>query len=302
MYLCNRLLSGVVVLALVSAGCGGGGGSPSGPTPAKEPGRSAGVATSDATPTPTRTPDPVVTAAPWMPPGLEGCALGVGSIHGTCGRQVPQLLTSIDAAIESVAAARPDLVNITDQAAPGGYLVLNRDEFFANVLTTLRASGVCADYDDTGLQVKSTNDFSEAYDVLSSSNHLRRGNGSYRETCNPAAFPVDPQQIINRVRVGFYSMRCGNRTTPGLNSGLIPVGCTAMVTASPKDIHDDDIPGRLHGPDIAWDLRQDGLIVDIYDIPENAFNKNLEAFSLGPFRLCATVQEIEGCLVGEVIP
>ena len=38
---------------------------------------------------------------------------------------------------------------------------------------------------------RATNDFSEDYDMLLSSGHMRRGDGAYRQTCTPATFPVD---------------------------------------------------------------------------------------------------------------
>jgi hypothetical protein len=175
-------------------------------------------------------------------------------------------------------------------------------QFFDLLLATLRAGGMCADYDGETVQVKSSNDFSEEFDLLLSSEHLRRGAGSYLETCNPAAFPVDPQQIIDRIWVGVYNFNCGDRTPPRMNEGVLPMGCIAQVTATPKQIDGTDVPPRFHGPDIQWELYQDGLIVDIYDDPAQPFNQTVEAFSPGPFRLCATVQGIEGCLDAEVVP
>ncbi len=298
MRLSIKILCGTAGVALMAYACGGGG-SPAGPEPAVGQASSAKTLTDAG---PSASPSPTPTEDLWQPPGLEGCALGLGSIHGTCGHQDSQLLASVDAAIESVVAAHPELVDTADVAAPGAYRVSDPVQFFDQLLTTLRAGGMCADYDGETVQVKSSNDLSEEFDLLLSSEHLRRGAGSYLETCNPAAFPVDPQQIINRIWVGVYSFNCGDRTPPRMNEGVFPLGCIAQVTATPKQIDGSDVPPRLHGPDIQWELYQDGLIVDIYDDPAQPFNQTLETFSPGPFRLCATVQGVEGCLDGEVVP
>jgi hypothetical protein len=42
------------------------------------------------------------------------------------------------------------------------------------------------------VQVKSTNDFSEDFDVHLSSGFMRRGTGAYRRSCTPASFPLPP--------------------------------------------------------------------------------------------------------------
>ena len=62
------------------------------------------------------------------------------------------------------------------------------------IVANLRAAGLCAERDpDDGAQetirVKSENDFSEDYDTLLSSGHMRRGEGAYRQSCTPASFP-----------------------------------------------------------------------------------------------------------------
>jgi hypothetical protein len=39
--------------------------------------------------------------------------------------------------------------------------------------------------------VKVSNDFSEAYDVLTSTGYIRRGKGALVDSCSPASFPID---------------------------------------------------------------------------------------------------------------
>jgi hypothetical protein len=52
----------------------------------------------------------------------------------------------------------------------------------------LEQRGFCALYDGEELAVKNTNQFNDQYDILTSSNHIRRDLGSYRSTCYPAWF------------------------------------------------------------------------------------------------------------------
>jgi len=288
---------GLLALAVATHGCGGGG-SPTAPnTPAGTTG------TASATPEPTPTPEPEPT--PWQPPGLTACSLGYGSIFGQCGQAASQLLGDVDAAMNTLVEQRPDLFNTADTAGPGSFKVLDREAYFAGLVGVLREAGLCAESEGDITQVKNSNDFSESFDVLLSSDHIRRGAGSYQSTCNPAAFPVDPQQVIHRILVNFFGFQCNdpNRTLPGFNEGLLPVGCVGSVTATPKDIHGNDVDADIHGPDIEWRFHQDiPDTVLLEDFPNIDFNKKLTGLKAGHFGLCATIQGIEGCLDGTVIP
>ena len=81
---------------------------------------------------------------------------------------------------------------------------------------------------------------------------------------------------------------------------MLPIGCLGTVTASPKDKDDHDVPAAVHGPDIEWELVQDGFIADIEGDPVSAFNKFVSAHNPGTFELCATVQTIRGCMKASV--
>jgi hypothetical protein len=74
--------------------------------------------------------------------------------------------------------------------------VLDEDAYFDGVVANLVAAGLCAerDVDDPYQQtifVKDSNSFSEEFDLVLSTGHMRRGLGAYRTTCSPAAFPVE---------------------------------------------------------------------------------------------------------------
>jgi hypothetical protein len=52
----------------------------------------------------------------------------------------------------------------------------------------LARQGLCMKGRPEEIGVKSSNDFNEQYDILLSSNHIRRGTGAYRGICRPALF------------------------------------------------------------------------------------------------------------------
>ena len=129
--------------------------------------------------------------------GAATCTLGIGSAEASCSRSSPVLLNDVDAAIDATVEQRPAAFDKTEEAVPGTGTYRVRDEraYVEGVVANLRARGYCAqpDYDDPLelIQVKSSNESSEDFDLMVSSGHIRRGNGSYRQTCTPASFPVD---------------------------------------------------------------------------------------------------------------
>jgi hypothetical protein len=152
------------------------------------------------------------------------------------------------------------------------------------------------------LQVKDSDASSEDYDLLLSNWHLRRGEGSYRSTCTPASFPLTPQDVIDSIRVAFYSIECDDGQPPPRNGeGKLRMGCLGIVTATPKKADNSDVHERVHGPDIEWRLEQVRENVVMFDFEKQPFNKYLKGLDPGGFKLCATVQGITGCLNGEVL-
>jgi hypothetical protein len=146
-------------------------------------------------------PDPVPTptAIPTQEPrGPVSCPLGDGLLHAQCARKKrPSLLPYVDTAINALIQRRPEIFDLTREAGTGThqFLILDREAYLNGIVDNLRAAGVCAERErDLGdyVNVKDSNGFSESYDITLSSGHIRRGAGSYRETCEPAAFPLDP--------------------------------------------------------------------------------------------------------------
>ena len=286
----------VLVVAIGAFGCGGGGGSPTGGTntqPTPTPG-----ASTISQPTPTPTPSTPTG------PGASSCPLGKGTVNTRCDRTTPTFLAEVDAAIDQLVTEKPEIFDTRDLAGPREYKVKDTDAYYKGVAAVLRTKGFCADYDLVELQVKNSNDFNDQYDIMISQGYVRRGAGSYRNTCSPAAFPLDPEDVIAQVRVAFFGFRCldESKVPPRNGEGKIPVNCFGNVTASPKNKDGHDIDSRIHGEQIQWVLRQEDNYVRADEQPGVPFNKVLFGLAPGHFSLCATVRGIEGCLNGEVIP
>lgn len=128
---------------------------------------------------------PIATPSPGQVPS---CSLP-GSRDVGCGREKPSYLPQVDAAIQKVADEMPNLIDKSDvRGGNNWYRVLNVDAYVAAVVSKLNAVGLCARWDGLEMAVKGENRFSDQYDILAGDGYTRRGDGSYRVTCYPAAF------------------------------------------------------------------------------------------------------------------
>jgi hypothetical protein len=232
------------------------------------------------------------------------CAVGTGDPRASCDRGgAAALWADVDAAIDEVVLKSPQLFNLKRVVGQKGFYVLAHDELYLRVAAALQAKGLCAQYDYRVLHVKNGPSSSEQYELIFPNGHLRRDPGTLTATCTPASFPLDPADVIDRVRVAFYSIQCEDGRTPPRNGeGVLPSDCTGFVTATPKKADDTDVHRSVHGPDILWELEQTGHQVAVEDFPNVTFNKLVHGRDTGTFRLCATVQTHRGCLDGEVVP
>jgi hypothetical protein len=120
--------------------------------------------------------------SPTAMPQRGDCSLP-SSFSYACERlPTSQFLTMVDAAQDAVIAARPDLTDGKTVAQA------HWNEYYNEIISRLRAQGVCAIFDGEELAVKSSNDFNEQFHLILSSTTLFRGFPSYRGTCEPAAY------------------------------------------------------------------------------------------------------------------
>ena len=239
------------------------------------------------------------------PPDLPAmCPQGMGSPTADCDGTMPgPHLDQVYAAIDQLLETRPELFDRERVIGQDGYKVIADEAFYLGVAGILQAQGLCAVWDYEQLQIKTSPAMSEAYVLLDAKNFIRRGDRRLASTCVPAAFPLDPKDVVDRVRVGFYGIRCpGQRTPPRNGEGVLPVGCTGYVTATPKKANDTDVHPGVHGPDIEWQLVSFGGRVIVANYSDIAFNKVVHGYSPGDVRLCATVQNHQGCLDIHIIP
>jgi hypothetical protein len=147
------------------------------PTPAPAP--------ANPEPTPAPTPDP----APPPPPASGSCRLPASNpSNPTCSAANPELLDEVDAALDAVTDRFPELFNFNDTRCGNCYKVKDPRRYIDEVVKQLNRQGLCSDgvYEELG--IKSSNEFSEQYDIILSTDHMRRGEGSYRGVCWPAIF------------------------------------------------------------------------------------------------------------------
>ena len=252
-----------------------------------------------ASPLPAASPAPAPSPSPTPSP----CPYGKGTLDTTSVRGVPVFLDKVDAAIDQLIQQKPEIFNLEDAAGPGGYWVKDLAQYQAGVVKNLEDMAFCAVYDNNQLQLKNSNEFSETYDILLSSQHVRRGDGSYRATSNPPAFPLDAADLIDGIRVAFFGFDCPDGVeVPNNGQGRLPVGCAGFVTATPKTRDNKDVDPRVHGPDIQWIHWEGHEQIKVEDFPGVTFNKTLTGIQEGGFRLCAVVKGVEGCLNGMVTP
>jgi hypothetical protein len=279
-------------LLAVSGGCGGGGSASPTVPPAPSP--------TSATPTP----------APTGPGRVEAVcrSIGYGQPKAGCDRlEVATVLPLVNTAIDMLVEARPELFDLHNEIGRGNFRVLDEKAYFEGVQTTLADLGVCAQAaDGTGvnLRVKSHNDLDETYAILNAKGFIQRGWRSYVQTCTPSGFPLSPDDAFAYVRTAFFGYKCDDGVaTPAPASGELPVVCSGIVTATPKDADGVNTPPEIHGADISWRLRSGADVVSVYPpLDGNRFNHIVQARRVGSFSLCATVGGKEGCLNGSVTP
>jgi hypothetical protein len=136
----------------------------------------------------TCTPAVFPTPPPPFPPN-NGCPLP-GSREVTCSREGQRFLPDVERAVVKVTTEHPELFDL-NETAPGTsnwYAIRESDKFFDAMVQAMISLGYCARYDGEELVVKKTNEFNEQYDIFAGEGYVRRGEGSYRSTCYPAAF------------------------------------------------------------------------------------------------------------------
>jgi hypothetical protein len=152
------------------------------PTPAPTP-------TPTPTPKPGATPTPAPSPTPTPPPSGSTCSLPPSNpANPQCVAESQSFLKEVDQSIDRVTQLFPGLFDFNNTRCTNCYFVKDIDRYAAEVVKELGRRGLCAAWDGEEVGVKSKNAFNDQYDIILSSGHIRRGDGSYRVTCRPAVF------------------------------------------------------------------------------------------------------------------
>jgi len=220
------------LVAVLTLSCGGGD-APSSPTPP-----------TTVAPAPTPTPS-AGTGSGFFD---ATCSLGKGDDEASCNRgRLAVLLNEVETAQEALVQQKPEVFDLNDEypAGSGAYKVKDRDAYMEGLVANLRKMGLCAERDaDDALQqtvrVKNANEFSEDFDVILSSGHMRKGYGMYSQSCTPAAFPVERSADAPPIGSG-----CGRPYPPNITR----FQCKQHMANSQYSVLDST---PLVGPDIGY--------------------------------------------------
>jgi hypothetical protein len=268
---------------------------------------------SDNTPVTVTSPSPSIkpsaSPTPAPPAATTVCArLGNGNPRPDCyaKKNDLQLNGQVDAAIEMLIADKPQLFNLNDSTVPGSPRVLDKDGYFKGLISELDKLAVCGEAATDGqtMYVKADNDRSEAYRVLNNNNFVWRGAASYDNTCFPAAFPLTPADHIASLLVRAYGYRCeaGVKAPDNGSDIILPIGCGAQVTATPKDEFGLNVPEEIHGKEITWFYTDGADLMYCEPWKDEPFNLWCHPQGLGNVRLCATVLQFTTCMRFYIVP
>jgi hypothetical protein len=94
----------------------------------------------------------------------------------------------VDDAINEVRATQPAIFD--------GPRVLSTGQFLVSVIGALDSRGICAGWDGEELAVKTSDSFNDQFDILTVAQTYRHGEGAYRSTCFPSAFPLPTEPPV----------------------------------------------------------------------------------------------------------
>jgi hypothetical protein len=120
-------------------------------------------------------------------PQTPGCTLAP-SKEKACDRESSKFLKAVDDSIEQLAKEHPEYFDLGDRRNENWYRIVNGNAYIAGLEEQLRKRGLCARFDGDEIGVKDDNKVSEQFDVYYQGGYTRRGDGSYRASCYPAAF------------------------------------------------------------------------------------------------------------------
>jgi hypothetical protein len=136
---------------------------------------------------PTPTPPPATLPEPPTPPVGCGAPPNAGSGY-ECVYRRAQYAEDVNVAIARVVLEHPEYFDLGQRHNTWSYFVKEPNLYLMAVVRNLEQAGFCAMFDGAEIALKRSNDFSEQYDVYTSTGFSRWGGGAYAATCHPAWF------------------------------------------------------------------------------------------------------------------
>lgn len=220
--------SSLVLLAIISFSDCGGSKSPSSTTPPPS-----------VNPGPTPAPTPAVD-----PPLSQSCQkIGYGVNALKCPMEIAGFQKDVDDAIITLQHERPDIFN--------GNYIDKAGAYYVGLIKVLDRKGLCAGYDGEELAVKIDNSYNEQYDVQTATGLVRFGPVSYRSTCYPASFPIQPGPPIPAPAgcnlPSSRAVACGEEHV-GKYFNDVVAGIDQVVSQHPElfDFNEPNLQGEPH--------------------------------------------------------
>jgi hypothetical protein len=131
-------------------------------------------------------PATTTTTTTTLPAASQGCRQPAS--RGSCRFEDSTFRPDIDRAIARVQREQPGLFDFSQGHGDLSFFVRDVPRYHEEVVKALRAVGLCAVFDGEEVAVKNSNDFSDQYDIITSGDFVRWGDGAYASTCRPAGF------------------------------------------------------------------------------------------------------------------
>jgi hypothetical protein len=134
-------------------------------------------------------PEVEVVEPPAPPAQSARCELPASSFERLdCWELEPELLGLLEDAITATTEAHPEYFDFDSLRCGNCYYVRDQEGYYSELGRQLQLRGVCSLQERDEITLKSSNGWSEQFDILLASGHVRRGESAYLYTCSPAMF------------------------------------------------------------------------------------------------------------------
>lgn len=115
-------------------------------------------------------------------------------------------------------------------------------------------------------------------------------------TGSPSSTPGagDTLPAGSSIRVGFFGISCQSGTPPRNGQGILPIGCQADATCTPKGPTGIDLDISVTGPEASWQIDVGAANVDMVLADGNPYNRKFTPRAVGVVRALCKVKNLTG--------